>query len=80
MENPKELAAILVAATKLPDAVIARQLERTGLTYGPVGKEQRDSILAAGLALQEAGVLGPEVKVEAQVDALLDSRFLTASR
>lgn len=80
VENPKELAAILVAATKLPDAVIARQLERTGLTYGPVGKEQRESILAAGLALQEAGVLGADVKVEAQVDALLESRFLTASR
>ncbi|HEX2890736.1 aliphatic sulfonate ABC transporter substrate-binding protein [Vineibacter terrae] len=76
VDNPKELAAILVAATKLPDNVIARQLERNGLTYGPIGKPQRDSILAAGLALQQAGVVGAGVDVTAQVDGLLDSRFL----
>lgn len=80
VEHPKELAATMVAATRLPETVIARQLERTGLTHGPVGREQRDSILAAGIALQQAGVLGPEVKVEAQVDALLEARFLTAAR
>ncbi len=76
VDNPKELAAILVAATKLPDNVIARQLERNGLTYGPIGKPQRDSILAAGLALRQAGVIGAGVDVTAQVDGLLDSRFL----
>ncbi len=76
LADPKLLTATLVAATKLPDTVIARQLERTGLTYGPIGKEQRDSILAAGLALQQAGVLPADTKVEAEVDALIDGGFL----
>jgi sulfonate transport system substrate-binding protein len=76
LADPKGLAAILVAATKLPDTVIARQLERTGLTYGPIGKEQRESILAAGLALQQAGVLPQEVKVAAELDALIDDQYL----
>jgi len=35
----------------------------------------RPAILAAGKALQGAGVIKPDVDVEAQVDALLDSRF-----
>jgi len=79
VENPKALAAAMVAATKLPEPVITRQLERTGLTYGPIGAAQRDSILAAGLALQRAGVVTANTDVAAQVNSLLDSRFLAAS-
>jgi sulfonate transport system substrate-binding protein len=80
LDNPKGISDTLVAVTKLPEAVIARQLERTGLTYGPIGKEQRDSILAAGLALQQAGVVPADVNVGAQTDALLDGRYLIAAR
>jgi sulfonate transport system substrate-binding protein len=80
LDNPKGISDVLVDVTKLPDAVIARQLERTGLTYGPIGKEQRDSILAAGLALQQAGVVPADVNVAAQTDALLDGRYLAAVR
>lgn len=80
LENPKELAALLVSATKLPAPVIARQLERTDLSYGPIGAEQKASILAAGLALQKAGVVAADVNVQAQVDALVDAQFLTAAR
>ncbi|KPL51982.1 aliphatic sulfonate ABC transporter substrate-binding protein [Prosthecomicrobium hirschii] len=69
------LTASLVAATKLPDAVIAKQLERTELTHSRIGAPQRDSILAAGLALQEAGVIKADVDVKKVVADLIDERF-----
>ncbi|MDQ8697622.1 aliphatic sulfonate ABC transporter substrate-binding protein [Hyphomicrobium sp. LHD-15] len=78
--HPAELKAQLVAATKLPDAVIERQLkERTELTYSKIGQQQKDTILAAGLALQKAEVIKPDVNVQAVVDALIDGKFITAS-
>jgi sulfonate transport system substrate-binding protein len=78
--HPAELKAQLVAATKLPDAVIERQLkERTELTYSKIGQQQKDAILAAGLALQKAEVIKPDVNVQAVVDALIDGKFITAS-
>lgn len=73
------LKAALIAATKLPDAVIERQLERTDLTRSAV-EEARPAILAAGLALREAGVLKPEIDVAAAVAALIDGRYLTAKQ
>ena len=57
LAHPAELAAILAGGTKLPAPVVARQLERTELTHGRIGEPQRETILAAGLALQEAGVV-----------------------
>jgi sulfonate transport system substrate-binding protein len=77
LANPNELKASLVGATKLPDPVITRQLERTELTHGPIGAPQADTILAAGLALQEAGVLKPDVDVKGTVAALIDPSYLT---
>jgi sulfonate transport system substrate-binding protein len=80
LANPQELQKLLVAATKLPDAVIAKQLgERTELTHSKIGQEQKDSILAAGLALQQAGVIKPDVDVKATVDALIDGGFITTA-
>jgi sulfonate transport system substrate-binding protein len=79
--HPDELKAQLVAATKLPDAVIERQLkERTELSYSKIGQQQKDTILAAGLALQKAGVIKPEVDVQAVVDSLIDATFTTAAK
>ncbi len=78
--HPDDLRKLLVTATKLPDAVIAKQLnERTDLTYSKIGQPQRDTILAAGLALQQAGVIKPEVDVSASIDGLIDSKFSTAA-
>lgn len=79
LANPQGLTKTLVAFTKLPEAVVARQLTRTELTHGPIGQPQFDTILAAGLALKEAGVLPSETNVQAAVDALLDRRFTAAS-
>jgi sulfonate transport system substrate-binding protein len=78
--NPAELRKLLVTFTKLPEAVVARQLERTELTHGPLGQAQVDTIVAAGNALKEAGVLPATVNVPAVVDELFDRRFATASR
>jgi sulfonate transport system substrate-binding protein len=79
LANPAELTKTLVAFTKLPEAVVARQLTRTELTHGPIGQPQYDTILAAGLALKEAGVLPAATDVKGAVDALLDRRFTAAS-
>jgi sulfonate transport system substrate-binding protein len=79
LANSDELKKTVVAATKLSDAVIDRQLrERTGLTYNRIGPPQRDSILAAGTALQQAGVIPSTVNVSAAVDGLLDEGALFA--
>ena len=66
---------MFIAVTKLPDAVVDKQLkERTELNHSKIGAAQHESILAAGLALQEAGVIKADVNVKATVDALIDDR------
>jgi sulfonate transport system substrate-binding protein len=80
LANKDELKKTLVTYTKLSDAVIERQLERTELTHSSIGQPQFDTILAAGRALQQAGVITPETNVRAAVDSLIDRRFATASR
>src|SRR5580700_6715544 len=68
-----ELKKSLVTATKLPDEVADKQLkERTDLSYSRIGAPQRESILAAGLALQQAGVIDAKVDVKAALDSLID--------
>ncbi|NVO14864.1 MAG: aliphatic sulfonate ABC transporter substrate-binding protein [Rhodoplanes sp.] len=79
LADPEGLKKTFVAVTKLPEAVVKKQLEeRTELTHSRIGAPQRDSILAAGLALQQAGVIGPNVDVKATVDALIEDRLATA--
>ncbi len=75
LANPAELKKTLVAYTKLSDAVIERQLTRTELTHSTIGQAQAETIIAAGLALQEAGVVPAKTDVKAVVDDLLDRRF-----
>ncbi len=76
LANRADLVKSLVAATKLPETVIARQLERTELTHGPIGPAQAETIVAAGLALQEAGVLDAKLDVKATVAALIEPKYL----
>ncbi len=80
LANPAELVRSLIAYTKLPEPVIQRQLERTELTHSAIGQAQADTILAAGLALQEAGVLPAGTDVRAAVDALIDRQYATAAK
>lgn len=74
--NPDKLRADFVAATKLAPAVVAKQInERTDLSSSKIGPQQKEAILAAGLALQKAGVIKPETDVAAVVSDLLDGSF-----
>ncbi len=68
-----------MAVTKLPGDVVDIQLkERTDLTFNRIWPEQRDTILQAGLALQQAGVIAANVDVKKALDDLVDDRFVAA--
>jgi sulfonate transport system substrate-binding protein len=79
VEHPAELKALMVAAMKLPDAVVARQLERNDLTSGAIGEKQAETIIEAGKALQQAGVLPTDVDVTAVTGKLIDPTFARAA-
>ncbi|MGA2055305.1 MAG: aliphatic sulfonate ABC transporter substrate-binding protein [Bradyrhizobium sp.] len=73
LANYDELKKALVTATKLPDEVADKQLrERTDLSSSRIGAPQRESILAAGVALQQAGVIDAKVDVKTALDSLID--------
>ena len=73
--NADELKKTFMAVTKLPENVVDKQLkERTELTHSRIGDPQRESILAAGVALQQAGVIEPKVDVKAALDSLIDDQ------
>jgi len=74
--NPDKLKAEFAAITKLPTAVVDKQIdERTDLKNSKIGAAQKEAILAAGIALQKAGVIKSDVDVAAVVDGLLDNSF-----
>jgi sulfonate transport system substrate-binding protein len=73
LANYDDLKKTFMAVTRLPADVVDKQLkERTELTHSRIGAPQRESILAAGLALQQAGVVDAKVDVKAVLDTLLD--------
>ena len=73
--HPDELKAALVSTTKLPDPVIALQLQRTDLSSGRIGAPQADTIIAAGKALQAAGVLDPSLDIVTITNAMIDPAY-----
>jgi sulfonate transport system substrate-binding protein len=76
LENPDALAELLAKTAKIPIEVARKQLgERTDLTHNKIGDAQRDSIVAAGKALQSAGVIEADVDVQSAVDKLIDRSF-----
>jgi len=73
--NYDDLKKTFIAVTKLPENVVDKQLkERTDLSHNRIGAPQRESILAAGVALQQAGVIDAKVDVKATLDALIDDQ------
>jgi sulfonate transport system substrate-binding protein len=78
LKDIKPVRQALVTAARLPEAVIERQLTRTGLQTSVIGKVQADAITAAGIALQEAGVIKADVDVKATVAGLIEPRFTAA--
>jgi sulfonate transport system substrate-binding protein len=79
VEHPAELKALMVAAMKLPDAVVARQLERNDLSSGAIGEKQAQTIIEAGRALQQAGVLPADADVTSLTGKLIDPSFARAA-
>jgi sulfonate transport system substrate-binding protein len=78
LDHPQEVKKIFVDFTKLSPEVVDRQIDqRTELTHSVIGEPQRESILAAGIALQQAGVIPANVDVKAAVDDLIDARYLS---
>lgn len=77
IEHPDEVRAALVRATKISDEVAAIQLEqRTDLSNPIIDDKVRESILAAGLVLQSAGIIPADVDVAATVDAQIDDQYV----
>ena len=80
LAHPAEFKAIVAKETGLSAAVIDRQIDqRTDITKSTIGEPQRESILAAGKALQKAGVIPETTDVPAALDALIDPDFQSAS-
>src|SRR6201985_3092295 len=73
--NYDDLKKTFIAVTKLPDNVVDKQLkERADLSHNRIGAPHLQSILAAGIALQQAGVIDAKVDVKATLDALIDDQ------
>ena len=80
LANYDDMKRVFIEATKLPGAVVDIQLkERTDLTFNRIGAPQRDTILKAGLALQQAGVIPGNIDVKKALDDLIDDRFVSAA-
>src|SRR4249919_1411986 len=80
LAHPDEVETGFIAVTKLPKEVVEKQLrERTDLSNGRIGSRQRETILAAGVALQQAGVIKPDVNVKSALDELIDEQFGAAT-
>ena len=81
LAHPVEYKALIAEATGLAAPVIARQIdERTDISNSRLGEAQRQSILAAGLALQKAGVVSASADVGAAVSDLIDTQFQSSTR
>jgi sulfonate transport system substrate-binding protein len=78
--NPAEFKALIAKATGLSAAVIDRQIDqRTDISKSAIGEAQRQSILAAGLALQKVGIIEGSTDVKGALDGLIDTQFHAAS-
>jgi len=79
LAHPAELKAMMMAATKLSDPVITRQLERTDMSNGLIGPKQAETIAEAGKALQAAGVLDAKLDMVQVTNDLIDPSFAKAA-
>jgi sulfonate transport system substrate-binding protein len=75
LTHPDELRQTIATVARLAEPVVARQLERTELSHSVIGAAQSATILEAGLALQQAGVLPADIDVRAAVEQLIDPGF-----
>jgi sulfonate transport system substrate-binding protein len=78
LAHPEAVAAALAAQTKLPDAVVARQLQRTDLNRGLLQPADGQSLLDSGHAMQQVGLIDSGVDVTKTVTALVDTSYSPA--
>jgi len=78
VSHKPELIAMMAAADKLSGPINERQWERTDMSSGMIGEPQAATIIAAGKALQAAGVLDPGVDVTAVTNGMIDGSFARA--
>lgn len=76
VSNSDELKKTLVKEAKLTDAVATKQLERTDLSNSVIGKEQKDTINAAGDVLLKSGVIKESTNVTQVVNDLIEPQFV----
>jgi sulfonate transport system substrate-binding protein len=76
--HPAELKTSLMAATKLSDPVISKQLERTDISSSKIGAVQAATIVEAGKALQAAGVLDDKLDMASITNGMIDASYLPA--
>jgi sulfonate transport system substrate-binding protein len=81
LAHPGDLKKLFAAFTKLPEAVVERQLgARTDFSASAIGEQQRETIVAAGLALQQAGVVPAAADVKGGTDSLIDGQYLSGAK
>ena len=76
LDNPTVLRDTLAKAARLEPEVAERQIERTDLSNPFIGDIHAQHITAAGVALQNAGIIEEGVDVAANVNALIDRQFV----
>jgi sulfonate transport system substrate-binding protein len=79
IQHPDEVKAALVKLSKLPDPIIARQLQREDFSHSRIGDTQRVFVANAGKALQQAGVVDAKVNIDQVVSDLVDASYGPAS-
>ncbi len=76
LAHPEELRRIFAIQAKQTETVAALQLgQRTDLSSAALDAPKRKTIVEAGLALQQAGVIPANVDVVASTDVLIDNSF-----
>jgi sulfonate transport system substrate-binding protein len=76
LDHPVELRDLVAKATRQSTAVATLQLSRNDFSNPDPGPKVHATIFTAGIALQKAGVIPPDVDVAARVSELIDRQFL----
>jgi len=74
-ENPEETIEIMVQEAQIDSEVAELQLERNNFNTPVPGDEHRDSLIEAGLVLQESGNMDEDLDIEDLVNELIDPSY-----
>ncbi len=74
-ENPEETIEIMVQEAQIDSEVAELQLERNNFDQPIPGEEHRNSLIEAGLVLQESGNMEEDLDIEELVNDLIDPSY-----